>query len=296
MTEWAPSPPVRSLTLATPSSPRSSTMSVAPKSRASACRSAWRLNTMMRSAPSCFAARMPRSPTAPSPTTATVLPGPASAASAANQPVTSTSEAGIREGMRSGFGHARGGDEGAVGERDAGQFRLGADGPHQHPVHAVGLVPGLADLAAVVGGPEGPDDEVADLDGADLGADLLDDANVLVTHDLVRDRLCAPVGPQVAAADAGRREADDRVCRRDDLGVLAVLDPDVTGSVHDDLTHWMCSCSWCSFAGAVVPAASSEPGADSDRKALPMGAPTGNPSPLGQRLDAAYGRRRGQPP
>src|SRR4051794_23093337 len=186
-----------------------------------------------------------------------------------------------------GFGHARGGDEGAVGERGAGQFRLGADGPHQHPVHAVGLVPGLADLAAVVGGPEGPDDEVADLDGADLGADLLDDADVLVTHDLVLDRLCAPVGPQVAAADAGRREADDRVCRRDDLGVLAVLDPGVTGSVHNDLTHWMRSCSWCSFAGAVVPAASSEPGADSDRKALPMGALTGNPSPLGPRLDAA---------
>ena len=104
MTEWAPSPPVSSLTLATPSSPRSSTMSVAPNSRASAWRSAWRLNAMMRSAPSCLAARMPSSPTAPSPTTATVLPGPASAATAANQPVPSTSEAAISDGIRSGSG------------------------------------------------------------------------------------------------------------------------------------------------------------------------------------------------
>ena len=134
-------------------------------------------------------------------------------------------------------GHARGGDEGAVGERDAGQLGLGAEGAHQDPVHAVRLVAGLADLAGVVGGPEGADDEVADLDGADLGADLLDDADVLVTHHLVVDRLGAAVGPQVAAADAGRRQADDRVGRLDDLRVLAVLDPDVPGSVHDYLTH-----------------------------------------------------------
>jgi hypothetical protein len=37
-----PSPPVSSLIFATPSSSRSSTMSVAPNSRASACRSAFR--------------------------------------------------------------------------------------------------------------------------------------------------------------------------------------------------------------------------------------------------------------
>lgn len=43
-------------------------------------------------------------PTAPSPTTATVLPGPAAAASAANQPVPSTSEAASSDGMRSSSG------------------------------------------------------------------------------------------------------------------------------------------------------------------------------------------------
>ena len=136
-----------------------------------------------------------------------------------------------------GVGHAGGGDERAVGERDASHFGLGADGAHQDPVHAVGLVAGLADLAGVVRGPEGADDEVADLDGADLRADLLDDADVLVPHHLVIDRLGAPVGPQVAAADAGRRQPDDRVGGLDDPRVLPVLHPHVTGSVHHNLSH-----------------------------------------------------------
>ena len=166
MTEWAPSPPVSSLTCATPSSPRSSTMSVAPNSRASACRSAWRLNAMIRSAPSCWAARTPSRPTAPSPTTATVLPGPASAATAANQPVPSTSEAASSDGIRSASGMP------GVATRvpSASGMRASSDWvprvPIRTAVHAVRLVAGLADLAGVVGGPERADDEVADLDGA----------------------------------------------------------------------------------------------------------------------------------
>src|SRR6266545_5913578 len=59
---------------------------------------------MTRSAPSCLAASTASSPTAPSPTTATVLPGPASAATAPNQPVPSTSEAASRLGIRSSEG------------------------------------------------------------------------------------------------------------------------------------------------------------------------------------------------
>src|SRR3982074_205081 len=50
-TECAPSPFVRSLILATPSSPRSSTMSVAPYSRASCCRDSWRLVAIIPSPP-----------------------------------------------------------------------------------------------------------------------------------------------------------------------------------------------------------------------------------------------------
>ena len=172
-------------------------------------------------------------------------------------------------------------DEGAVGERDAGQLGLGAEGAHQDAVHAVRLVAGLADLAGVVGGPEGADDEVADLDGADLGADLLDDADVLVAHHLVVDRLGAAVGPQVAAADAGRRQADDRVGRLDDLRVLAVLDPHVPGPVHDNLTHrgvllFVASShvSWHRH-GATTP---SEPAGPTGWKSLSMGVLTGHPS------------------
>ena len=53
-----------------------------------------------------LAARTPSRPTAPSPTTATVLPGPTSAATAANQPVPSTSEAASRPGTRSSEGRS----------------------------------------------------------------------------------------------------------------------------------------------------------------------------------------------
>src|SRR4051794_23378956 len=81
-TECAPSPSVRSLIFCTPSSPRSLTMSVAPNSVARRWRDPWRLIAMMRSAPSCLAAMMPSRPTAPSPTTATVLPGATSAPTA----------------------------------------------------------------------------------------------------------------------------------------------------------------------------------------------------------------------
>ena len=108
-------------------------------------------------------------------------------------------------------------------------------------VHALGLEAGLADLAGVVGDDERADDEVADLDGLDVGADLLDDADVLVAHRRVVDGLDAAVGPQVGPADAGRGQPDDRVGRLDDLRVFALLDPDVAGGVHDDSTHDFCT-------------------------------------------------------
>ena len=53
----------------------------------------------------------------------------------------------------------------AVGVRDAGLLRLRADRLRDElGVHALGLEPGPADLAGVVGDDERPDDEVADLD------------------------------------------------------------------------------------------------------------------------------------
>ena len=79
-------------------------MSVAPNSRASFCRVSWRLMAMIRSAPICLAESTPSRPTAPSPTTTTVDPGFTLAASAANQPVPSTSEVVSRLGTRSSGG------------------------------------------------------------------------------------------------------------------------------------------------------------------------------------------------
>ena len=80
------------MTASVASSPRCSTTSVAPNSRATSWRTGLRLSAMMRSAPSRLAARTPERPTAPSPTTATVPPGRTSAHTAAWWPVAITSE------------------------------------------------------------------------------------------------------------------------------------------------------------------------------------------------------------
>ncbi len=142
-----------------------------------------------------------------------------------------------------GIGHLGDRLEGSVGERDAASsdwvpmvpIRTRCTQWDRYPAWQISHVLSEAQ--------KDPDDEIADLDVADLRADLLDHADVLVAHHLMVDRLGAAVGPQVAAADAGRREPDDRVRRLDDRGVLAVLDPHVPGSVHDNLTHRRASSS-----------------------------------------------------
>ena len=79
-------------------------MSVAPNSVAIRCRDACRLMAMIRSAPSSRAASTADSPTAPSPTTATVDPGRTPAVTAACQPVLITSDSASRLGIRSSSG------------------------------------------------------------------------------------------------------------------------------------------------------------------------------------------------
>jgi hypothetical protein len=130
--------------------------------------------------------------------------------------------------------HLGGGDEGAVGQRDAGVLGLRAGGGAGLPVDAVGLVAGAADLAGVVGGEERADDELAGPDRADLAADLLDDADVLVAHRRGPvDGLDAAVGPQVRAAHAGGGQPDDGVGGLLDPRVRALLDADVAGGVQN---------------------------------------------------------------
>ena len=141
-------------------------------------------------------------PTAPSPTTATVLPGPASAATAANQPVPSTSDAASSDGIRSASGCP------GVATRvpsASGMRAYSAWVPiaaHRLGVHAAGLVAGLADLARVVGGEERSDDEVADLKGLHVVADL----------GRRRRRTRAPSGRGRPARRRGRATGPSRRC------------------------------------------------------------------------------------
>ena len=108
-------------------------------------------------------------------------------------------------------------DEGAVGERDADRLGLAAGGAEggvvpEAAVDAGGLQAGAAELAAAAGDRERGDHEVARGEGGDLGADLLDDADELVTHR--RSGFVGRhgvVGVQVAAAHAGTGHAHERV-------------------------------------------------------------------------------------
>ncbi len=97
-------PLVISIIQATPLSPRSDTMSVAPNLWASFCRDSWRLMAIIRVSPIWRAERTPSKPTTPSPTTTTVIQGFTLAASAANQPVPKTSEVVSRLGSNSSVG------------------------------------------------------------------------------------------------------------------------------------------------------------------------------------------------
>src|SRR6516165_4631700 len=232
-TESAPTPLVSSMTRATPSSPRSETMSVAPNSRASCCRFSCRLITMIRSAPICLAERTPSRPTAPSPTTTTVDPGLTLAASAANQPVPSTSDVVSRQLVRRNVWrrHQR-----PVCQRHAQHRRLRPG--HELAMDARGLIAVPAVGAGVVGGGKRADDKLPRLERLNRAAHFLDDAAIFVTHRRgPLDRLKAAIGPQVRPAHARGRNSDHRIGRLDDLRSFAVLNADVAGAVENGSFH-----------------------------------------------------------
>jgi hypothetical protein len=82
------------------------------------------------------------------------------------------------------------------------------------------------------------DDELPRLDGADVGAYVLDDADELVPHPSARfGRLHRLVRPQVAATDRRAADPHERVGRLDQMGIRDVLDPNVAGAVHDSCAH-----------------------------------------------------------
>ena len=129
----------------------------------------------------------------------------------------------------------------AVGLRNAQRLGLRATDlgiAEEAAVHARGLQAFVAELATAVGPGERHDDHVADLDRAHVVADGLDHADGLVAHVLaLAIGWLQAIWPQVAAADAGADDADQRIGGLPDGSVGNVLDPHVAGLVHDRCAH-----------------------------------------------------------
>ena len=105
-------------------------------------------------------------------------------------------------------------------------------------VQALGLQAVVAEDATAVGVGERHHHQVALLDGGDVAADVLDDADGLVPHDpRPLSGIEVLVGPEVAAADAGAGDPDHRVGRLLDPGVGNLFDAHVTRPVHDSRPH-----------------------------------------------------------
>lgn len=127
-----------------------------------------------------------------------------------------------------GVGHFRSGHQRAVREGDAQNLGLGA--ADALAVDAAALVAGQADLAGVVRGEEGSNDELAHLDVLHVGANFFNDADILMTHRHGFVKLVRPaVGPKVGPAHAGRDNFDEGVSSLLDGGPVTVLDADVAG-------------------------------------------------------------------
>ena len=125
--------------------------------------------------------------------------------------------------------------------RNTHRFALAAvdvDVPVPAAMQTRALQPFAAEDTGAVRPEKRRNDHVADLDGLDVGADRLDDADELVPHPpagvVVRHRL---VRPQIAAADRGARDPNERIGRVDQPSVRDILDPDIAGSVHDSCAH-----------------------------------------------------------
>jgi hypothetical protein len=153
-------------------------------------------------------------------------------------------------------------DEGAVCLRYAHGFTLAAVDVAETvaaAVQACALQPLLAEDAAAVRPQERRDDEIAGLDRPHLVADGLDDADELVAHAAAGvGRLHRLVGLEVAAADPGAGDANQRVGRLDQVGVWDVLDTNIAGAVHERGSHgrylWLWSVEWADSVESIVAA------------------------------------------
>ena len=96
----------------------------------------------------------------------------------------------------------------------------------------------MTEVATTVGKGERHHDEITFLHPAHLRSDRLDDADGLVAHaPSIFGRLQFVVGPKIAAADTGSRDAHKRIGWFFDFGVGHVLNANVAGAIHDGCTH-----------------------------------------------------------
>ena len=101
----------------------------------------------------------------------------------------------------------------------------------------------IAEHASAVGVGKRHHDHVTALDGAHVGASGLNHADRLVAYAAALfDRLKLVVRPEIAAAYAGARDADNRISRIHNSGIWDVLDTDVAGAVHHGCAHRYISC------------------------------------------------------
>src|SRR6266536_6319236 len=240
-TASAPIPFVSTLIWATPSSPRSVTMSVAPNSRANFCRDLWRLIAMTRPAP--FLLRREHTQEADRPVTddrdrhARLNVGRVCSEPASAHHVGECQEARDQVVRRK----RRGGHQGAVRKRDTQQRRLRP--AHKLLVLAGRLVSGVAVRTRVIGGEERTDDELAWFDRGDCATDLLDDAAVLVPHrGRLGNGLNAAIGPQVRPAYARSRYPDHRIRRFHDRRGGALLETHIARTVENSSSHGLAPC------------------------------------------------------
>ena len=197
---------------------------------------------MICSAPSRFAAITPHRPTAPSPTTAAVLPGAdARRERRRGGPLPITSESVSSDGISASSSPTGSTTSvpSACGTRTASPWPPSTSSkPYRPPCRQDVCRPSRQKTQVPSDQRNGRDDEVAGLDRAHVGADCLDDADELVPHPPAGlARLHRLVRPEIAAADRGAGDADERVGRLDEVGVGDVLDPDVAGAVHDGCAH-----------------------------------------------------------
>src|SRR5260221_6606749 len=133
-------------------------------------------------------------------------------------------------------------DARAVCLRGTHRFGLSSVGvtsrPEELAVDARRLQPFVTEDAGAAGVGERHDDEITDLDGADAGTDIRDDADGLVAHAATSvagwHRL---VRPEIATADGGGTHAGDGAGRPYQVGVGDGLDTDVAGAAQNSCAH-----------------------------------------------------------